>query len=665
MGNDFKNYSLFNWNSNNTYPSGILARVRVRRGYQELFTPSRFSSACLVQVPELQTDAQISAYLNLFAFPSIKLGHGPDYVILLEKVNFNSFIIGPSFPKIRQRYKLTKLISNTIMFTILRDSSLHFIPGIQKVRFLATKLVAYLIPLANEINLQSASISLSSFMQVQKALIPKYNVLKAGTLDKDFDSKCDQLLVRSLGKPMSVQNFELGRRSCIFKTLRNKNITQSLKFVSLDVNEFHMEFDYALHEPFILTYGMEFQGYRYLIFVDHLHKTEGFLSLELLTQPFSFFTWIFLLISVMLVTLILSISGIQNPTFVVISLLLEKSVVDRELRNGKVVGLILFWLFCAYVLRLGYTSSMYSTLTSEPQIAVPGTLQEAIDWKDYPIIAEYQDAFHVTHRIAAEYSANGLSFSKLSEKLLEVTLLLDESAKQKGIYCSDVNNVTSQFYQIKSFVKREMVKGHFMYFSEKDRLLASDGLFEPVFCGLEKWANLARFVYIYQVPLRPNINNAVGFPEILALLSFGNHKIFMNNHPPVFSSLKGWRCEFDFSIFIANDILAGLIESGVYSFWTNMFGLMNSAKYLRKIGINILNKHNSWNYVSLASKYLLGYDAMGQRNNDRVNLTNTNGFANHSLTIVWMLWSVCLGVSVILYLIEVSFYKRAICYVFK
>lgn len=125
-----------------------------------------------------------------------------------------------------------------------------------------------------------------------------------------------------------------------------------------------------------LQYGSHSYGLKYSIFVRQPETSMNSKHIMSLVAPFDTIGWIIILGSTAVMNVILKLSGFKEGMFWIFSTLIEQGENGRLFLSKHNVMLTLGWLYTAILLRLAYTSSLYSYMTKDP---VPKDIPSAFD----------------------------------------------------------------------------------------------------------------------------------------------------------------------------------------------------------------------------------------------------------------------------------------------
>ncbi|CAL8128323.1 unnamed protein product [Orchesella dallaii] len=385
-----------------------------------------------------------------------------------------------------------------------------------------------------------------------------------------------------------------------YANLSNVEIRQQ----HLAVGNRHQHFGSAYNKyPYIFTYATSFHGFRYLVFVDveQLEKAN-FVDVRALLRPFPTIVWLLVIASTAFIVLALMVAsdrGLQNPVFYTVSLLLEQGDANLQTKSHVIPTVLFVWLFVSFILRLLYTSSVYSFLTVEPELVLPQSFEDCLNETTFFKLGSSYGVHEVFARLSYEYDEdkkiyNASNSTLPSLRLLSQTIYMVQLLEEPDLLSPRFEADAIPLYQIKLLHNHSNT-----LYAEHLCLHAS---FDNRYPGIDfcEGQNIKtnRFVYIYNSPvIEQTDKNAM---EVFAVILFGGKRVYGNNNPPVFNSLRGWVGVPDLSTQIVDDIAGRLEESGILMRWRtfeNILFLLDSWKNIQK---KVLEVPTSWNLVQIA-----------------------------------------------------------------
>ncbi|CAL8127467.1 unnamed protein product [Orchesella dallaii] len=360
--------------------------------------------------------------------------------------------------------------------------------------------------------------------------------------------------------------------------------------------------------------------------------------------------WVLAVSAITCIMALMYVGRYPNPCFYTLSLLLEQGSANLQKKYFVTMSVTML-LFLSYMLRIAYTSSMYSYFTVEPEIIVPQSFEESVQNDNYFKVAELHNvkdifskmsyAFNTTTKSHTVTNSTPKVLEGLSKKIYGLKLFPSFMSQIPKMYLGDA--------QLTSLAKR--INTLFV-----EKLCASVWInprqfmnFPTTLCG-NRVIEANRFVYIYNFPDRAR-NGRVGV-DIFAAILFGNKKIFANNNPAMFYTVYGWSQTYDLGTIMADDIIGKLGEAGILSRWRKLktlFVLLNSWK--RILGWKAFRGRVRYNIVQLAYDLIEDFSLV---ENIEKGVSNARDLAatNRTLATVWTLFFVSIALSSIVFIWE-------------
>ncbi|CAL8112437.1 unnamed protein product [Orchesella dallaii] len=610
----FVNDSKYNnWYKNNVYTSGRYKGKKYHRGYWEIFKTSKLVESCQLQVVDIKTNRiQLVNYLEKYLLkPSKKAIQIPDYLALLINTTihnkrltilYSSNNAAVDYDSVDQM-RVFKTYSPLPIFCLVQGV-VNFTPTILKVRsnlkfdkgyFYS----GYVLPMHAIENL-----SLTSLFGVKKVRKKLFLLEQNGIIGLSINiGPCRILMSPRYNLTRKLENTFLNEAvDCLKAEFFYSNLS-SVEFrkFHLDAGENHPDFVKAYYGlSYIFRYATSFHGFRYLVFVDFERTGKDWSPhTTALLRPFSIVVWILLIASIILIST--ALIRPKNPIFHILALFLEQGDASLNTKSYSIPILISVWLFASFILRFVYTSSMYSHLTVEPEMAIPRNLKDCVrDTKFYKLGSEY-DVTEVFSRMRYEYDETmgnhviSNSTHPLLKRLSETIYLVQLLVEKIGF---DYFFSTSPPYQIKLLHNHtNTLYAEQLCLDDKHRQ-NNNQKYEIINCR-NNVVEANKFVYIYTFPFdEPNFEDGLDF---FATILFGGKRVFGNNHPPMFNTLNGWAGAADFSTEIADDIVGKLEESGILIRWKTLEVILFLLKSWKRIQLNIFGARvSSMNLVQIA-----------------------------------------------------------------
>jgi len=387
-----------------------------------------------------------------------------------------------------------------------------------------------------------------------------------------------------------------------------------------------------------------------VVFVESNRHLNGVsIDAQALFRPLSATFWVLLTCTFLGVAAFAQIMGLKQALFFLFSILLEQDA-NLQKRSYVIRTTVLLWAFACIVIRLAYTSSMYSYLTIEPDPKIPQTFVESVSNEKFHKFAEPADVTKVSSLINYELNNNTRKFfmtnttnrllKLLATKMYSLTLFKEISEWVPDLDKADpvppfqINLLQNSNNTM--FVQRECIVP----------LKRPNSKLKPnaVICK-DEYVVANSFIYIYSYPIQiQNLNNKM---EVYSAILFGNKLVFGNNEPPSFTTLHGWYAAPDLTAEMADDIVGRLQQSGIIKVWRNLQHTVVLLRSWKKIKQGLVRSIGSMNLVQIAYD-IAGHMKLGRSLKQMLMLHQSefDAVTNQQLVVVWLLFSLSWTVNV-------------------
>ncbi|CAL8130354.1 unnamed protein product [Orchesella dallaii] len=676
-----QNATTNNWYHNNTYQSGIFEGRAYKRGYWEIFKGSKFLETCQFQVVDvLENWNQLFDYIHKFLLESYgSFVPIPNYLMLVlskhgeHKSNLTLRKVGKRvsvnvFDNLIIREHILRVYSRLPIFS-LTNASIHFTPFVVRTYFRYDYRLpphpAYVLPffygVTNWSTIEVQSHWKTLFLANGAELI---SIEKHYTLAEDY---CDRFISMKFKSAIKKKEFQLVY-NCLIAEFLVANISL-LKFKrhQYDVQSHSIEFKQLFMKyTYLFRYDISFHGYRYLVFLDVTRADSNtFIDMGALLLPFSIVMWIFTIFATLFIVILLYKAGHKCPFFYTFAVLLEQGDTTSQSRMSIWISVTTLFIW-GFVLRLSYTSSMYSYLTVVPEPVVPKDFEESVENDNYYKLSHPEIVKGIFDRMQHEFDSQSGKYivAKPTQPLLE--------SLSKKIYALYLlpgylnhfftdQNITrdSQLTALASSNNTVFVSRYCLEESEVPGILIEKYYF--ISDCRNEFVVANKFVYIYDFPY--HFDEIIGL-DLFAAILFGNKKIFSNNNPSRFHIVYGWSAEYDLSAIIADDIIGKLEQTGTLSRWNkveSIFKLLDSWKEI--MGWEAFKGSLSNNVVQVAYDLLEDLRHVEYIKQD-ISGKQIPGVTNRALATVWILFLIGNALSLLMIVSEIlTFFCNNSCVV--
>jgi len=145
---------------------------------------------------------------------------------------------------------------------------------------------------------------------------------------------------------------------------------------------------------------------------------------------------------------------LHNAVFYTFSLLLEQGDANLNNQSCSVRAVVLIWIFVGLILRLAYSSDMYSHLTVEQKITVPQSFNDCVNDENFYKFAEHGVVTSVFNKISLHLNTEVRKYeiSNSTNKLLK---LLSKQIKSVSLF----KGLTEETGELQDF-KYDLVPTH-------------------------------------------------------------------------------------------------------------------------------------------------------------------------------------------------------------
>ncbi|CAL8084055.1 unnamed protein product [Orchesella dallaii] len=663
-----QNATYNNWYLNNTYQSGFFKERKYKRGYWELFKLSKYSKACQLQIVDVQKNwRQLFYYFYLFLLRrSGNSAPTPNYILLIpSKLTGNITSLA-----LRRGYKRVDVYTNDNLIATER---------IVKVRaplpiFCLTNEQIYLIPfvLITTFHVQGFNVHpFTGYILPFRAfeiedkisadhveMIWKTKYLLETTKFKRVQN-VERFLFEKWNKALQLYflGIRLAENSMEYQLSLLNLSTISLQRRPLHADKFSKDYLQLIKQhPYIFRYGLTFEGFRYAVFIDVARIQSQFLvNLKALLLPFSTRLWVLAILTLVCISIIIYKAGNHRPIFYTFAILLEQGEVTLQSKSSLVIAIPML-LLLGFILRLSYTSSMYSHLTVEPKYQVPQSFDEGVLNANYYTLAEPHIVSGVFHRMSYDYNNTTQKYivTNFTHQLLRNLAKRIYTLELLPIFLDVAYTNVSTESQLTSLANHNNT-----LFVEKLCVLAhvdvqKYGYFRLSPCKSE-FVVADKFVYIFGDPVIVK-DDSTGV-DIFTTVLFGNKLMFKNNEPSVFHTMKGWVATHDLATEMADDIGGKLEQAGILNKWRqlqNFFLLLKSWRNTRE-WVTFRGRFNC-NLVQVAYD-LLEDLGLAERIGQVMSTKRLEVVTNRALTPVWLLFFLAIAASVVEFACEITSYK--------
>ncbi|CAL8084058.1 unnamed protein product [Orchesella dallaii] len=647
-----------NWYLNNTYQNGFFQGRKYKRGYWELFKLSKYSAPCQLQVVDVQNNwKQLLYYLNIFLLR--RYGNAaptPNYILLILSKparNFASFALRQGYSRIdvytdENLFASERIIKVRAPLPIFcfANEKIYFVPFVLTTNFqlkdLDMQFTGYILPF-RDFEIQNKMSSLHFELYWKKKYLLENNKFK-------YTRTFEQIIDGSNSFPKWNTAKHVLRINTAENSLEYQLTLFNLSTIYLQRRQLHGDkhsknfLVLIKQHPYIFRYGLTFEGFRYAVFVDITRIENKFLvNLKGLLLPLSTELWGLAVFTLGLIAVITYTAGHSRPVFNTFAILVEQGDVALQKKFSLVITISMLF-FLGFILRLSYTSSMYSHLTVEPKYKVPQSLEEGVLNDNYYKLAEPHIVSGVFLRMSYEYSNTTQKYTvtrsthqllrNLAKKIYSLELLpmffeMDvleyenfSAESQLTSLANHNNTLFVETYRVSTPLNPEKFQNYDVgpFGSE---LVVAD-----------------KFVYIFSDPVDVKHESTGG--DLFNIILFGNKTLFKNNEPSVFHTMNGYFAMHDLATEMAEDIVGKLEQAGILRRWKrfdNFLWLLTSWK--ETMGWPAFRDRFKFNIVQVAYDFLedLG---LAERIGRVMSDTRFEAATNRALATVWLLFSLLL-----------------------
>ncbi|CAL8130350.1 unnamed protein product [Orchesella dallaii] len=596
-----KNATTNNWYYNNTYQSGIHEGRAYKRGHWEIFKGSKFLETCQFQVVDVQENwRQLFDYFQKFLLESYgSLVPIPNYLVLVltkhgeHKNNLTLRKVGKRvnvniFDKLIIREEFIKVYPRLPIYS-LTNESIHFSPFVARTYFGYDNR----LPSETAFVLPFFSVGMNNTWSTFKVQSHWKKLFRKNRVDLITKKKlqlteddCNRVVSTQFKITIQMRDLQLVS-DCIEAEFLVANLSL-LKFKrhQYDIPSHSIEFKQQLMKyTYLFRYDTSFHGYRYLVFLDTTRvHSDTFIDMGALLLPLSIAMWIFTSFATLFIVILLYKAGHKCPFFFTFAVLLEQGDTTSQSKISIWISVAILFVW-GFILRLSYTSSMYSYLTIVPGPVVPKDFEESVENDNYYKFSHPDIVKGIFERMQYEVDNQSGKYiiaksthqllQSLSKKIYALYLL----PSYFTIIFTDQNIPSdSQLTALASSNNTILVGRHCL--EDKDDpqnkyIFVSD-------CGNE-FVVANKFVYIYDFPYHFNAYHEIIEVDLFAGILFGNKKLFSNNQPSRFHAVYGWSAEYDLSAILADDIIGKLEQTGILGKWNKVQSILKLLESWKEI----------------------------------------------------------------------------------
>ncbi|CAL8083955.1 unnamed protein product [Orchesella dallaii] len=666
-----QNASSINWYYNNSYQGGLSHGQFYKRGHWELFKSSRFLETCQFQVVDVQRNwRHLFHYFDEFILrPSGNSAPIPNYLLLILSENgwLTDYLT-------LVRYSQPKDIATKTKSSVLKRIHRKIHSPLPIYCF--TNVSIYFTPFLLRINIAYNDLD-SDYKFYNEVFIlpfwesemsPKWTMIEAqrywkikfltgnGQFWGTRNGKDNCVTIFSSKTNMALKLLLTGHRlvqKCVEAHFSSSNTTRLvLSRLQLDAATHSKDFfEFIKKHPYIFRFGISCHGYRYLILVDSKQiESKAIINLKALLLPFSFQMWAFSTSAVISIVVFAYAAGHSSPCFHTFAIFLEQGDVTLKTRMSVTISFSML-LVLGFILRLAYTSSMYSYLTVQPEPSVPQSFEESVLADDYFKFAEPISVQGVFDRMNYEFDNQSQRYVPVNSTNRVLKSLLQ---KIYSLEIYPVNSMVAPAHFTEVSQLASLVKHNNTLLVEKFCVwenINEDKVqyFKSIQCG-DEFVVAHKFVYIYSFPFIGK-DESYGVDIFNAIL-FGNKRVFANNKPSTFPIMNGWFDKHDLSALLADDMVGKLEQAGILGMWKKfqkLFLVLKSWKKIKKL-IGFQGKLN-FNFVQVAhalSEDLSRAEYFEQALSDE----QVESVTNKTLIAVWILFVFSVALSLMEFIWE-------------
>lgn len=380
------------------------------------------------------------------------------------------------------------------------------------------------------------------------------------------------------------------------------------------------EYAFGKRGKFFIPVSGRFQGFRYSIFIDRKSIKAEF-DMTSLLEPFERVVWLMFLTSMVLLYFVMKVSSKSIQLFWIFSVLLEQGEgqLQTKLRKSlKICLLAIVWQLSAIQLRLSYTGNMFSAITAERVPPMPEKMSELFKQPNLGKFDIFSPEREMTALIFENWGNAGdnITFEQLfsSVKGLHATLLREFINPQKE---------SSSF-----FVNPEVKHNKF----PRIALIAYTHPYKLQTADPPKWSGE-----------KENKTWIPPYPFDTIMLTLGQRLLIKNIDRPIRKKLWMFHGKKNFFTKSFARDLNSLVESGIYGRWEAITCRLAEARYIKSEHAN-LGLTDQWNFHAAACRDI----------SDKLKPPiSFRRVSNVSIKVIWVLFLICIGISVAGYLKEV------------
>ncbi|CAL8108081.1 unnamed protein product [Orchesella dallaii] len=628
--------------------------------YKTLMRFSKHVSTCLLQIPIFKNPVdELFQYLRELNFLSLQPCCPPDYILIVE----NKEILQKSNLLIPSCFSSWYIPPLSILLAVDVDESdqnVFLANGLQLCTTYNKLFGLNEFRISGRILLNFNTFQLNSLQTLREVwkqellLRNQFPFYKPGSIDSTCESLMKPSLIRNKPTASPVFWIDACLNSLIYTGNLSRPISTKKKYGTvIDTEVDPTKNQYFEGKPRIIQNSCEFHGFRYVILLDwnKVKESSNFFHGNSLLQPFSLRMWMLVIFTTLLVSLTLFVSRTSDALFFTMATLLEQGDDGSRKKSRKNFLVIILWFFVAYLIRISYTSSIYSYMTAEEAPKVPSSFRKVVSQNEYPIVGDYHEMSMLVPRASAESKHYNYLNELQGGRIICLNLLRNYGSE---ILWND--NLTQS--QMNAYAREQSVSVKRMYF-----LNVSNPIFGVIGVSPKEMMSLNEFSYLYSdLPISGLLST--GFSEIYAVVAFGGRRLVWNNEPPFLNVLMGYKGAYDLNGKMTDEIFGRLMHSGLWSYWKKMYKFVNVAKNLRKISEEVLRLEKSWDFVNLAK--VLVSDMTSMKNGLKIGHSLDAGMMQvEVLSVVWIMHAGMCNICILVFLLEIFGKYCTIINIFK